>query len=191
MWGLTAFNRTTPASRKVGMDIVENLGSWERRFKSTWLAHLEREGEPDWGLYKGPRNTVAPSGTGVDLSRSRLVLLTTAGGYLRDSQEPFDAANLRGDPSVRLFPTSTPLQDLAFAHDHYDHASVDADPQVAVPLRHLEAMVSKGVVGELAPMVISVSGYQPDLRRVVDELIPAVLSAVDWEPVDSVLLVPA
>ena len=59
-----------------------------------------------------------------------------------------------------------------------------------MPLRHLEAMVSKGVVGELAPMVISVSGYQPDLRRVVDELIPAVLSAVDWEPVDSVLLVP-
>ena len=127
------------------MEIVENLAAWETRFKSGWLAYYERTGEVDWGLYKGPRNMTAPAGPAIKLSESRLILISTAGGYLRGSQEPFDASNDLGDTSIRLFPSSTPLDALAYAHEHYDHDAADADPQVLLPLRHLDDLVAESV----------------------------------------------
>jgi hypothetical protein len=39
--------------------------------------------------------------------------------------------------------------------------------------------------------VISFSGYQPDVVRVVNELIPAVVEAAKAEQVDAALLIPA
>jgi hypothetical protein len=43
-----------------------------------------------------PKTSAAPAGPGVDLRTSRLMLIASAGGYLRDKQEPFGAANLLG-----------------------------------------------------------------------------------------------
>jgi D-proline reductase (dithiol) PrdB len=173
------------------MEILENRDQWLAAFQEGWLKHYQTTGQFDWKIYNRPTNKVAPPGKGVDLSRSRLVLITSAGGYLRDSQEPFDAPNPFGDYTLRLFPTSTPLSALAFAHDHYDHTAVNQDPQVLVPLRHLENLVAEGRIGELAPTVISYSGYQPVATRVVDELIPAVLEAVKPPQPHAALLVPS
>jgi len=68
------------------------------------------------------------------LSDSRLMLISSAGGYLPGRQQPFDAASLYGDYTIRTFPSSTPFSALAYAHDHFDHAMIDQDPQVALPL---------------------------------------------------------
>ena len=167
------------------------MDKWVAGFRSGWLADYERTGKPDWDLYKGPRNRKTPTGRGVDLSRSRLMLISSAGAYLRNEQAPFDAADDMGDSSIRLFPSSVPLGALAFAHDHYDHEAVEADPQVLVPLRHLEDLVNEGAIGELAPSVLSMSGYQPDLRRLVNDLVPQILRTAEAEVIDAVLLVPA
>lgn len=68
---------------------------------------------------------------------------------------------------------------------------VNAEPQALVPLRYLEALVAQGEIGELAPQVISFSGYMPDATRVVDELIPAILDVATAERATAALLVPS
>ncbi len=68
---------------------------------------------------------------------------------------------------------------------------MEEDPQVLVPLRHLEDLVHEGVIGELAPTVVSFHGYQPDVTRLIKEAIPILLEAVQEEKAHAALLVPA
>jgi hypothetical protein len=67
-------------------------------------------------LYKHPRNNQVLRTPGVGLNQSRLMLISSAGGYPHHSQEPFDTASVFGDYTIRTFPTSTPFDDLAYAH---------------------------------------------------------------------------
>jgi hypothetical protein len=173
------------------MEILEHRDQWEAGFRRGWLAGMEQTGVPDWKSYTHPQNSPLAPTPGVDLSRSRLLFITTAGAYLPDSQEPFDASNTLGDYTIRTIPDSTPLEALAYAHEHYDQTAVQTDPQVLIPLGHLADMVSAGTIGELAPAWISFMGYQPDLGRVVDELIPAIFPAAKALQADAALLVPA
>jgi hypothetical protein len=173
------------------MKILEDLKQWRAEFEQGWLAHHQNTGGFDWKLYNRPKNKAAPGGRGLDLSQSRLALIPSAGAYLQASQEPFDAENALGDYTVRLFPSSTPFEALAYAHTHYDHTAVNDDPQVLLPLRHLEDLVQEGVIGELAPSVISFSGYLPEVDRTIGELIPRIVEAAKAEEIDAALLVPA
>jgi hypothetical protein len=173
------------------MEILEDRDAWLAKFEANWLAHYTTTGQTNWKIYNRPKNAVAPSGKGIDLSNSRLVLISSAGAYLKNSQAAYDAPNVFGDYSTRIFPTNTPFSALEYAHDHYDHTAVKNDPQVLLPLRHLEAMVAEGLIGDLAENVVSFSGYQPVVTRVLDETIPAIIRAVKQEEVDAAFLVPA
>ena len=173
------------------MDILENREAWYAYFKDNWLAHYEATGETNFKIYQHPKNEHAPSGKGVNLSKSKLILITSAGGYLKNSQTPFDAPNPLGDYSLRTFPISTPFTEIDFAHDHYDHTAVNTDPQVLLPLRHLEELVTEGVIGSLHDTVISYSGYLPISTRTVDELFPQVLKLVNESGAHAALLVPS
>ena len=173
------------------MEILDNRAAWEAAYRAGWLAHFERTGETDFRQYVRPKNSIAPSGPGVDLGRSHLLLISSAGGYLPGQQQPFDAPNPLGDYSIRRIPADTPLAALAFAHDHYDHTAVDADPQVLVPLGHLAELVAAGRIGALTPHLISFMGYQPDVGRVQDELIPIIVAAAQAEGAQAALLVPS
>jgi len=172
------------------MEILENHDEWSLCFREGWLAYYERTGALDWSLMPRVQNRCAPAGPAIDLVASRLMLVTSSGAHL-PSQEPFDAASPLGDYTVRAFPSSTPLADLRYAHDHYPHEAVERDPQVLIPLRHLDAMVAAGAIGELAPSVVSFMGYQPDAARVADETAPAVVEIAQKESVQAVLLVPS
>ncbi len=173
------------------MEILENRKEWIASFRDGWLAHYQQTGEFDWDQYPLLKNKTAPAGKAIDLSASRLMLISSAGGYLPEKDSPFDAAHTLGDYTIRTFPTSTPFDRLAYAHTHYDQAAVDQDPQVLLPLRHLEDMVTEGVIGELSPSVISFTGYHPDVGQVIDETIPAIVQAAEAEEVHAALLVPA
>ena len=173
------------------MQILEKREQWLADFQSGWLAHYEETGETDWRIYNLPRHETAPSGPGIDLAQSRLMLISSAGGYLQGQQTAFDAADNLGDYTIRLFPNDTTPEQIAFAHGHYDHTAVNSDQQVLLPLRHLQDLVAEGVIGELAPSVISFMGYQPVATRVVDETFPAILEVVQAEQVNAVLLVPS
>ncbi len=172
------------------MEILENRENWEAEFERGWLAHFRETGEIKWDLYNRPNNKETPAGSGVDLSRSRLMLISSAGGYLRHDQPPFDAADPLGDYSIRTFPDDTPSAQIAFAHDHYDHTAVNADQQVLLPLAHLRTMVNEGSIGSLTD-VVNFMGYQPVITRVLDETIPAILAVAKEQQADAALLVPS
>ena len=172
------------------MDILEDREGWRSRYLA-WLEGCRQTGVVDWRHYPIPKNTVGPSGKGIDLSQSRLMLISSAGAYLRDGQVAFDADDPLGDYGHRLISSSVPLGALGFAHGHYDHAAVDQDPQVLVPLRHLETMVTDRQIGELTASMVSFMGYLPDVTRLIDESFPFILEAARAEKADGVLLVPA
>ncbi|MGB7340038.1 MAG: glycine/sarcosine/betaine reductase selenoprotein B family protein [Phototrophicaceae bacterium] len=173
------------------MDILENREAWQAHFEANWLAHYEKTGETNFKLYEYSRNEDAPSGKAIDLSQSKLLFVTSSGAYLKASQTAFDAANPLGDYSVRLIPQSSRLDDLAFAHEHYDHQYVDQDPQSLVPLRILESLQADGVIGELAENIVSFHGYTPNVSIILDELIPQIIGLAKDQQVDAALLVPA
>jgi D-proline reductase (dithiol) PrdB len=173
------------------LDIIENKTEWIENFRKGWLAHHVQTGEQNWKIYNQVINKQTPAGRGVDVSRSRLMLISTSGAYLKDTQPAFDAPNPLGDYSLRTFPVSTAFDALDYAHDHYDHQYVHNDPQVLLPLRYLEEMVAQGRIGDLAPRVVSFSGYQPDAARVEDELIPEVLRIAQEQRADAALIVPS
>jgi hypothetical protein len=172
-------------------DILENRDHWQVAFRTGWLAHYQQTGEIDWSRYARADNKMPVAGPSVDLGQSRLLFISSAGGYLSASQTPFDADHALGDYSIRSFPSSAPLDALAYAHEHYDHAAVDCDPQVLIPLRHLADLVDEGTIGELSPSAVSFMGYQPNLGRIIDETIPAILQTAQAEGAHAALLVPA
>lgn len=173
------------------MEVFEDRTEWAGAFRAGWLAHLEATGETDFKTrYAYVKNATAPSGPALDLSKARLLLVTSSGAVLKGEQTPFDAPNLLGDYSTRTFDRRRDLADFDFVHEHYDHAFVERDPGVALPLRCLEDLEHEGRIGALAETVVSFSGYMPDATRVVDELIPAVLDVARAERVEGALLVP-
>lgn len=173
------------------MDIIEDRDGWLEQFRAGWLDHLDQTGETDFKkLYRYVKNKEEPTGDGIDPTVSRLLFVTSSGAFLSDEQAPFDAANPRGDPSVRTFALSTPLDRIAFAHDHFDHRFAEQDPQSVLPLRHLEALEREGAVGAFVPTVVSFSGYLPNAVQVVDEIAPRVLDIMRKEDAHGALLVP-
>lgn len=173
------------------MEILEQRDQWEATYRSNWLAHFEKTGTINWSLYNRPDNKETPAGPAIDLASSRIVFISSAGGYVPAMQEPFDAPHPLGDYTIRTFPANTPFDQISYAHTHYDHTALNADPQVLMPLQHLADLVDEGVIGEIAPDMISFMGYQPDAIRVVDEMIPAIIEAVKASGADGALVVPA
>lgn len=171
-------------------EIVEDLAAWQAHYNEHFAKQVAETGETNFKIYEYVRNKETPAGPAINLSESRLLFITSSGAYLKNSQEAFDAPHPLGDYSIRTFPLDTPLAALAFAHDHYNHQYVDQDAQVLVPLRHLEALVEADHIGEVAPTVVSFSGYMPDIGRVVEEVIPQVIDIAREQAVDAALLVP-
>jgi hypothetical protein len=170
--------------------ILENKKQWSANYRNGWLAYLQETGEIDWSLYEHPRNKQTHGTPGVNLSQSRLLFITSAGAYVPGEQAPFDAPNVYGDYTIRRIPSATSLANLAYAHDHYDHAAIDVDARVALPLPYLQEMVDNGNIASLSPSFVSFMGYQPDSARVVDEMIPQIVRIAKEEQVQTALLAP-
>jgi Glycine/sarcosine/betaine reductase selenoprotein B (GRDB) len=164
---------------------------WTEEYRSGWLSHFKGTGEIDWSLYPKTPSLAPVSGAAVDLSRSRLLLVSSAGAYQPGQHTPFEAADPLGDYSLRSHETADLLDSLAFAHDHYDHAAVEEDRGVLLPMDLLRAGVAEGRIGEVTPQWVSFMGYQPDLTRVSDETLPLVLEAARESRADTALLVPS
>jgi hypothetical protein len=80
---------------------------------------------------------------------------------------------------------------IAFAHAHYDHAAVTADPQTLLPLGHLRQLQAEGYCRQVLPVAVSFMGHQPNALRTVKELVPAIIEAARTLKANAALLVPA
>jgi hypothetical protein len=173
------------------MKTAEGLDKWTSDFQSGWLKEVNQHNRINWNRYSYIKNHKSPQNTGIDLSKSKLLLVSSSGAYLSNNDIPFDASNQLGDYSIRTFSVSTNFNNIGYAHDHYDTTAVKQDAQVLLPLYHLKAMVEENIIGELCDTVISFMGYQPDVNNVITETIPAIMDVAIQEKVDAVLLVPS
>ena len=91
------------------------------------------------------------------LAEGRLAMVTTAGLHLRGDR-PF----VGGDPSYRVFPTSSSAKDLIQTHASigFDRTAIQRDLNVVLPLDRMGELVEQNVIGSLGPNVYAFMGAQ-------------------------------
>jgi hypothetical protein len=131
------------------------------------------------------------------LAASRIALLTSAGMYRKGSQASFDLEHEQthpdwGDPTWRSIHALTTPEDIAVAHLHINDEDLLADPEIALPVRGLGALVAEGVVGAAVANHVAVMGFQD--RRLKEwhrTTAPEIADHLRAEGADALVLAPA
>jgi D-proline reductase (dithiol) PrdB len=124
------------------------------------------------------------------VAASTLALVSTGGFYLKGRQPPFDAANIEGDTSFRVFSPLVRAQELGIAHDHFPHHYAEQDINTILPLDHLHQFAREGIIGGIAERVYSISGYIPNIAAFADGTAHQIASMMQVDGVDAALIVP-
>ncbi|MDP6566396.1 MAG: glycine/sarcosine/betaine reductase selenoprotein B family protein [Alphaproteobacteria bacterium] len=131
------------------------------------------------------------------LSEATIAVLSSAGIFLKDSQQGFDMEREKreptwGDPSWRAIPRDVGQDRIDAAHLHINTEHVKRDVGVALPLRALAALEADGVIGRLAAENYSVMGYQENGCAVwQSQTGPEIVNRLRHEAVDALILAPA
>ena len=120
------------------------------------------------------------------LSEARLGLIAS-GGIYRHGQVAFTH---RDDVTHREIPADVDTRDLRVTHFAFDQTDARRDPNVIFPIDTLRTLAAEGVIGELAPFVLTFMGGIYSQRRLAAELIPVLVDRTLDLEVDAVLLVP-
>jgi D-proline reductase (dithiol) PrdB len=128
------------------------------------------------------------------LSECRVALVSSA-GIARHDQSPFDEELERRDPwwcdqSWRPIPLGTTEDDVRISNLHIDPSFALRDLDCVLPLRRLEELSDKGVVGAAAATHYSFIGSIQEPRRLLTSSSPAMAERMAAEAVDVALLVP-
>jgi D-proline reductase (dithiol) PrdB len=130
------------------------------------------------------------------LAEAQIAVLTSAGLYLEGEQPPFDGEREKaeptwGDPTHRVLPAALDGRALGMMHLHLNHEDVLADPEIALPLGGLAALVAEGRVGAVAPRHVSVMGYQQaGLEVWRAQTAPAIVELLRDQGTDGLILAP-
>ena len=141
-----------------------------------------------YGEYQWLESEDAPAWTPLSkpLSESKLGFICTGGIYSAGQT----AFHFKDDTSYRAIPTDVNVEDLRATHFAYDLTDARKDINVVFPVEQLRTRVDEGVIDSLAPDAYTLMGGIYSTRRVVEELIPALVDRVLADEVDVVLLVP-
>lgn len=125
------------------------------------------------------------------LREARIALITTAGFFL-PGQAPFDQSFRHDDCSYREIPDGTETNQLQIGQssDAFDHAGIEADRNLALPLDRLRELVEAGKIGSAAPRHFSLMGSIIAPARLIDESGPEMARKLLEDGVDGVLLAP-
>ena len=135
---------------------------------------LESEEAPEWTPLSKP------------LSESKLGLICTGGIYATGQT----AFHFKDDTTYRAIPTEIDTAELRATHFAYDLTDARKAINVVFPLEQLRTMIDEGALNSLAPHAYTLMGGIYSTRRVIEELIPALVQRVLDDEVDVVLLVP-
>lgn len=144
--------------------------------------HVGRRFVPD---LSGSSSTLPSPGNllPLPLSTSRVALIGTAGAH--------GAAEAPMSPRGELRVVLLDADDIVLSHPGYDTERASDDPEVVFPLQTLQMLAGEGFIGSVAPNALSTMGFIPDGRRVIERLVPELLSELGKEHVALALLVPA
>jgi D-proline reductase (dithiol) PrdB len=125
------------------------------------------------------------------LGESKIAVVTSAAFY-GPEQEPFDATIRGGDYSYREIPVGIALETLRIGHksDAFDHAGIEKDKNLALPLDRLRELRETGVIGEVASQHYSLMGSITAPARLVSVTAPEIAHKLSDDSVDAVLLTP-
>ena len=123
------------------------------------------------------------------LSQTTVALVTSA-GISQDGQPPLDGPNIEGDYTIRELDIDTPAAALKVWHTHFDTAAAQADINVVYPIDRLKELAAEGLIGRVASPGVSFMGYFSNVFRMRDEVVPAVVAAVQRSGADAAVLVP-
>jgi D-proline reductase (dithiol) PrdB len=130
------------------------------------------------------------------LSETRFALVTTAGIYVEGVEPGFDQEGERrnpmwGDPTFRRIPRDVRPEQIGASHLHLNNRDLQADLNIALPVRRFADLEEEGTIGSLAPTSYSFMGYQMNNREWREKYAPEVAGLMKDEAVDAVLLTPA
>lgn len=134
---------------------------------------------------------------GKPLGEARIAVLSSAGIFLRDTQESFDVEREKrepnwGDPSWRAIPRDVAQDRIDAAHLHLNTQHLKRDVGVALGLRALAALENDGVIGQLADENYSVMGFQEaGCEAWQTQTGPEIIGRLRDAAVDAILLAPA
>ncbi len=164
---------------------VDSFTYLPRSFHAEYDSVLDPPTEPVWAPLDTP------------ITDATIALLTSAGLYLADTQEPFDLERERrdphwGDPTYRVIPKTARAGDLAAAHLHINTRDLVDDPDVALPLATFAELERDGVIGAVADHHYSFMGYQDRaLHEWRTTYAPEVVQHLREDHADAVVLAPA
>lgn len=126
------------------------------------------------------------------LTEARVGLVVTA-CMTTDDQPPFDAEKPGNDPSLRIIPSEMNPAELVntYPGQNFDHAGLQADANLLIPLDRLREMEASGEIGEFAPEVVSLCGHLPKPKALIEETAPEVARIFLEDGVRAAILVPA
>ncbi len=101
----------------------------------------------------------------VPVTAAKIALLSSAGIYLKESQQPFDIEREKreptwGDPTYRVIPRDVQQQDVAATHLHLNTRDIEEDINVALPIRAFAELEKRGDIGSLADEHYAFMGFQ-------------------------------
>ncbi len=161
------------------------------------FAYLPRSFRAEYETVADPPEGPVWAPLSVPVEEATVALLTSAGLYLADRQEPFDVERERneptwGDPTYRVIPGTARPGDLAATHLHLNTRDLVDDFNVALPIEPFAELAGDGLIGAVADEHYSFMGYQSrDLREWRDRYGPEVVTRLRTAAVDAVVLAPA
>lgn len=125
------------------------------------------------------------------ISSCRVALVSSA-GLVEPGDEPFDVKVRGGDFSHRIIRSGVDVQTLEEHHrsDAFDHAGIEADRNLGLPLDRLHELERAGVIGSVAPRHISLMGSITAPGRLVRQTLPRVAEVLERDDVDVAVMVP-
>ncbi len=126
------------------------------------------------------------------LAEARIGLVITACMTMPD-QPPFEAEQPDNDPSLRIVPSDIDPRVLVntFPGQAFDHAGIQGDPDLLMPLDRLREMHERGEIGRLTPRTVSLCGHLPKPRALLEGTAPEIARIFVEDAADVVMLVPA
>ena len=164
---------------------VDSYAFLPRAFRTMYEAAPTAEHDPVWADFTKP------------LAKAKIALLSSAGIFLADKQDPFDIERERqeptwGDPTLRLIGSDVKQSEIDATHLHINTADLLQDLDTALPIRRLNELVADGVVGDAANEHYSVMGYQQDGAEVwQNKTGPEIASHCHANDIDALILAPA
>jgi D-proline reductase (dithiol) PrdB len=164
---------------------VDSYAFLPRAFRPIYEAAPRHDHAPVWADFETP------------LREARIGLLSSAGIFLAEGQEPFDVERERreptwGDPTLRVIPNDVTQSQIDATHLHINTADLLADMNVAMPIDRLAELAADGTIGSASPEHYSVMGYQENGAEVWRTTTgPEIAARCHAADIDALILAPA